>query len=367
MVSKVYNTAVSAPLITSPAELTSAWLTNVLTASGALTVGVVDGFELIDGRGNWSANARLRVRYSPDARGDRPERLFLKMVNTDLGDETFGDSEVTYYTRDYLDVAGVPLIRCHDAVYSAARQRYHLLLDDVSETHTEAYNKEPSLEYGLALADGLAAMHAHWWGAARLAAGGAPVHDAAHIRRFVEIAAPGVDHILPRFTPDLKPHWPRLIQDIFERHPQALIARTQDGNGFTLIHGDAGAYNILVPRQGDRPVYLIDRQPFNWSLTSWLGVYDLVYIMVLDWEPALCRQLEVPVLQRYHARLHDLGVTGYTWERLWHDYCLCAAMGVYIAVEYARGGVNEDTVQYWLPMLQRSLAACDDFDLLSRI
>jgi hypothetical protein len=33
----------------------------------------------------------------------------------------------------------------------------------------------------------------------------------------------------------------------------------------------AGASNILVPRQGDRPIYLIDRQPFNWSLTAWLG------------------------------------------------------------------------------------------------
>ncbi len=352
-------------LITHPSEITLEWLTGVLTTSGALTRGAVASFELDGGSGNWSANARLRLRYTPDALGERPERLFLKMVPTELDGETFDDSEVTYYTRDYVGLAGAPLLRCYDAVYSAEQQRYHILLDDVSETHVEAFQKEPTLAYGLALADGLAVMHARYWGAGRLAAAHAPIHDAAFIRRFVAVAEPGIAHILPRFAPQLKPHWPQLIRTLFARHPQALIDRTADDNGFTLIHGDAGCYNILVPRHGDRPVYLIDRQPFNWSLTTWLGAYDLVYIMVLDWDPALCRRLEVPVLQRYHARLRELGVTGYSWQQLWDDYRLCAAMGVYIAVEYSRGGVNEDTVRYWLPRLQRSLAACDDLDVLS--
>jgi hypothetical protein len=56
-------------------------------------------------------------------------------------------------------------------------------------------------------------------------------------------------------------------------------------SGFTLIHGDGGKANILIPRAGDRPVYIIDRQPF---------------------------------------------------ERLYDDCRLSAAMGVYIATEYCR-------------------------------
>jgi hypothetical protein len=354
-------------LISHPSQITLEWLNQALAASGALQEGAVTSFALEQGQGNWSTSARLRVHYSANARGELPQRLFVKMVGTDLEDESFGDSEVTYYTRDYAGLADAPLIRCYDAVYAADQMRYHLLLADVSETHTVACNQEPTLEYGLALAEGLAVMHAHWWGAARLAEAGAAWHDAAHIQRFVDIAAPGVRHVLPRFEPHLQPHWPQLIRTIFKHHPQALIERAQDANGFTLIHGDAGCYNILVPHRGVRPVYLIDRQPFNWSLTTWLGVYDLFYVMILDWEPALCRQLEGPVLRHYHARLQALGVSGYTWERLWNDYRLCAAMGVYIAVEYARGGVIEDTVQYWLPMLQHSLAACDALDVLALI
>jgi hypothetical protein len=349
-------------VITSLEQVTPAWLTGVLAQSAALTRGAVAGFDVDTGRGNWSTNASLKLQYTAGSQGDLPPSLFLKLVNADLGDEYFSDSEVTYYTRDYVDVPDAPLIRCYHAVFSKEKRCYHLLLEDLSATHVEAVDKTPTLELGLALAEGLAAIHARWWGAVRLAAAGAPIHSPEHIQRFVDIAEPGVGHILARFSAELEPHWPETMQRLFSRHPQAMIERSQDANGFTLIHGDVGAYNILVPRDGDRPLYVIDRQPFDWSLTTWLGVYDLAYAMVLDWEVETRRNLELPVLRHYHQQLLGRGVSGYPWEQLWDDYRLCAAMGVYIATEYCRGGINERWIPAWLPMLQRALTACDDLD-----
>lgn len=348
-------------VITDPAQVTPEWLTDVLAAGGALDAGMVVAFETDAGRGNWSSNVRLRVRYSPEARGEQPERLFLKMVNTDLGDEeSFGPSEVTYYTRDYVGVSDAPLVRCYHAAYSEARHRYHLLLDDLSDSHVSAGEKPPTLAYGEALAEGLAALHARWWGAARLAEAAAPIHDAAHILRFVAIAAPGMDYLIAGAGHLLEPHWPALLRDLFARHPAAMIARAADAEGFTLIHGDAGEYNILVPRQGDRPIYLIDRQPFDWSLTTWLGVYDLAYAMVIDWDTDRRRALEAPVLRHYHAELRRRGVGGTSWERLYDDYRLAAAMCVYVATEYCRGGIPERWWRFGPIMLRRALTACDD-------
>lgn len=343
-------------------QVTAEWLTAALGSSRALAEGQVADFSLDTGRGNWSSSARIQVTYSEDAQGDLPEKLFLKMVNTDLDDEFFGPSEVHYYTRDYVDVPNAPLLRCYSGVFSPTLQRYHLLLDDVTETHEEASGREPTLAYGLALADGLAALHARWWGGRRLAEAGAPIHSADHIQRFVDIAAPGVGHIMGRFAEELAPYRPETMTELFARHPQALIARTGDDDGFTLIHGDVGEYNVLVPRVGDRPVYIIDRQPFDWSLTTWLGVYDLAYALVLDWPVALRRELERPVLVRYHQQLMQRGVKGYSWERLFDDYRLCVAMGVYIAVEYCRGRVNERWLSIWMPMLKRSLTAIHDLN-----
>ncbi len=347
-------------VISSPDQVSPTWLTAALQAAGALTAGDVAAFDIDAGSGNWSSNAILHLRYTADATGELPPRLFLKMVNTDLDDESFSASEVTYYTRDYIGVTGTPLVRCYDAAYSAETRRYHLLLEDLSPTHVVASATPPTPAYGLALAEGLAVLHAHWWGAARLAEAAAPIHDAAFIRRFVAIAEPGVGHILAAVGDQLEPHWPGLMRDLYARHPAALIARTTDANGFTLIHGDVGENNVLIPRQGDRPIYIIDRQPFDWSLTTWLGVYDLAYAMVIDWDTATRRALEWPVLRRYHDELQRRGVTDYGWERLVEDYRLTAAMSVTVATEYCRDGVTSRWWSFGPVTLQRVLTACDD-------
>lgn len=347
-------------VITNIEEVTSEWLTAALAASGALTRGAVASFEQEMGQGNWSTHARLMLKYTDEAQGSLPRRLFLKMVNIDLGDQSFDASEVMYYRRDYVDVADAPLLRCYDAQYSEDLGRYHILLDDVSETHITAAEKAPSLDYGLALAEGFAVLHARWWGKQRLVEAGAPMHSASHIRNFAAIAEPGVDHLLRRFSSELKPHWLDALRELFAKHPQAMIARTLDPNGFTLVHGDPGEQNILVPRQGDYPVYLIDRQPFDWALTTWLGVYDLAYAIVLDWPTETRRQCEIPILERYYACLNSYGVRGYSREQLFDDYRLCVAICVYVATEYCRGGINERWIHTLLAMLQRSLTACDD-------
>ena len=349
-------------VITTIEQVTVEWLTAVLTQSGAISQGAVASFTADAGAGNWSANSKLDVIYTDEARGKMPKRLFLKLVNCDLDDESFGDSEVKYYTHDYVDVENVPLIGCYDAAYSDELMRYHILLDDVSETHIVASEKPVTLEYGLALAEGLAVLHARWWGARGLIEAGEPIHNAKHIEQFVDISERGVDPILGRVPNDLEAHWPDAMRDLFANHPRAIIERTHDANGFTIIHGDAGEYNIMVARERDVPIYIIDRQPFNWSLTVWLGAYDLAYAMVLDWEIDVRRKWETAVLQQYHAHLIKNGVVGYSWERLFDDYRLCVAMCVYIATEYCRGGVNKRWFHIWLRMLQRSLTACDDIN-----
>jgi ecdysteroid kinase len=345
-------------VIVSVDQVTAAWLTDVLTISGALESGAVESFEFDTGEERLSTNARLKVKYAAESRGEMPQKLFLKMVHTDQNDGFFGPSEVYYYIRDYVGVWDAPLIRHYDAAYSAEQGRYHVLMDDVSETHIVAIDKTPTLEYGLALADGLAAMHARWWD--RL--GDAPIPSAASIRRFVSIAEPGAEHILAACADQLKPHWPEMIRELFKKHPQAMIERTRDGNGFTLIHGDVNCFNVLVPTAGDRPIYIIDRQPFDWSLTTWLGVYDLAYVMVLDWDIEIRRTHEQAILRRYHEQLIAHGVSGYSWEQLFEDYRLAAPMIVYIPTEWNQRAFNAETMWIWLPMLQRALTAIDDLD-----
>lgn len=350
-------------VITSLDQVSAEWLTHVLKASGALKAGAVEAFAMVENQTRLSENGRLDVQYTPDAEGDRPQNLFLKLVNTDLDDEFFGDSELHYYFRDYLDLKDAPLVGAYDGAYSEVQRRYHLLMDDLSATHTVSIEKPPTLEYGLALAEALAALHAHWWGRERLEASYAPLPSAAQIERYVGIARPGAGHIIAACANQLEPHWPEAILDLYANHPRLMIERTRDGNGFTLIHGDLNAFNILVPLEGHRPIYLIDRQPFDWSLTTWLGAFDVAYPLLIDWEVDMRRQIEIPLLKRYHEHLIMRGVRGYSWEQLWHDYRLSAAICVYVVTEWCRGNFNAETMPIWMPMLQKTMTAFDDLEI----
>jgi hypothetical protein len=349
-------------VISSLGQVTAEWLTDVLTRSGALDVGKVESYTVLTTERELSSNARLNLTYSDNARGALPRNLFLKMVKLDMEDEFFGPSEVNYYIRDYVGVPDVPILRCYDGVYSEAAGGYHILLDDLADTHVPSREKPPSLEHGFVLAEGLAAMYAHWWGRERLIEAGEPIPDAAAINRFVSIARPGVEPILAECADQLAQHWPAAIYDLYQKHPSAMIDRTRDGCGFTLIHGDTNQSNVLVPIEGHRPIYIIDRQPFDWSLRTWLGVYDLSYNLVLKWDADVRRQLEEPILRHYLDHLTRRGVRDYSWDQLWDDYRLSAVMSVYVATEWCRGGLNRETQQYWLPMLQRSMTGFDDLD-----
>ena len=343
-------------------QITPEWLTGVLRRAGVLAAGQVTSVIIESSERILSTGTRIRIAFSEDATGLLPTKLFLKTVKTDQDEDFFGPSEVNYYLRDYKGVTCAPIPRCYDAVFSEEQRCYHLLLDDLADTHIEARHKPRTLEYGLALAEALACLHAAWWGGKRLTKIDEHLPTARQIEWFVEVARPGAGHILDAFDHELKAHWPAAVEEILQRHPLTMVARTNEPNGFTLIHGDPNWNNILVPHDADRPLYIIDRQPFNWSLTVWLGVYDLVYALVLDWSIDERRRFEMPILRHYHDRLMALGVRDYSWEQLLLDYCLSVPICVYVAIEWCRGGINEQWVHVWLPMLQQALTACDDLN-----
>ncbi|HCQ05010.1 MAG TPA: hypothetical protein DIT99_32040 [Candidatus Latescibacteria bacterium] len=60
----------------------------MLSQDGALAEGAVASFESDTTVRELSTNARLKITYTADAAGDRPECLFLKIVHTDMDKES---------------------------------------------------------------------------------------------------------------------------------------------------------------------------------------------------------------------------------------------------------------------------------------
>src|SRR5687768_10951998 len=134
----------SARCITHPDQADARWLTEVLLEAGALRSGSVTSVARDCQSSNWSHSVWLEPRYEESAGGERPQSLLLKIC-ADAG-ESFGPSEVHYYTRDYRGYAEAPLVRCYHAAYQPVPRAYHLLLADMRATHANAFQVPPSLE-----------------------------------------------------------------------------------------------------------------------------------------------------------------------------------------------------------------------------
>lgn len=337
-------------VVTDPGQVSAAWLEQALVADGALRAGGVADLAVEPIGGTWSRMLRLRPSYQPGSTGDLPGQLLLKLCGAEGG--VFGRSEVDYYTRDYLGLAGAPIPRCYAAAYQEDPRRYHLLVEDLSATHAPCWDRTPTEEHARALADAVAALHSHHW--AQPPAEGA-------FERYVAHVGAGLEPMLALTTETIAPHWPARLRQIFPQIAARYQERAKRPAGMTMIHGDLNSGNILAPRVGETPIYLIDRQPFDWSLTRWLGVSDLVYMMVLWWETPARRNLEEPTLRRYHAALRARGVAGYSWEQLYADYRLCIIEAIAVASEWCVLEEDRERMRWvWERELTRALAAFED-------
>lgn len=380
-------------VITDPAQITKEWLESCLTNAGALVSGSIDSFVLTRQPGTWSSSVDITLTYQPNATGSLPARLFLKLCQ--VGAEGFGASEINYYTKDYLDSPDVPLLTCYGAAYfppdftfSPTRPGYyHLLLENVAATHSNCWQLEPNANFARRLGEAFAALHAPYWGAPNLEKHGAvpfPQRTKEELARYFAHIRPGLEPLLAAIEGDANtdPAWLTLIPRIFEWHPKLMLARSdltleqeqaaRRGQGFTLIHGDLNPGNILWPNDDEEKetgrLYLIDRQPFDWSLTHWLGASDLTYAIVTWWPPQQRRELEHEVLRSYHSSLLAHGITGYSWAQLIYDYKLCAIQTLYVATEWCRDEKTLTEMRWvWYPQLQRAMAAFADLDCASLV
>jgi len=310
--------------------------------------------------------ARCEVEYTKSVPADLPRHLLVKLPRpdrpADLMDE-LGRKEVTFYRDVAAHLSGVPIPRCLAADVTAPG-RWHIVLEDLSETHTQPQWPVPPADAACAAAvDALAVVHAALWNDPRIETdlgNSLTAQDVAdNTRQATELATRFVAFLGDRLSATRQRAYEQVVRGLprlweWWARPEAR----------TLVHGDAHAWNLLFPREatGDGstsgmpgPVYLIDWQTWRVGVPT----FDLATFMVLDWYPERRARLEGRLLSRYHDRLCALGVRGYPWEMCWMDYRMAAANTLFTPAWRWDNGTE---AQYWWPHLERALSAFEDLD-----
>ncbi len=340
-------------------DLSADWLTDVLREKGVLDTGRVTDVKEASSTHQASLNYFLNVTYSTDASPAAPKTLFLKLSRPERLPLTA--SEVEYYTKIVVQTPLKITPTCYAAEYDSQTGAYHILLEDVSATHTGLSLAYPPITgHALSMAKTLARLHAYWWERPNLTTV-SELPTETVINRYVDTCRPGLSPMFDFLGDRITAQQKNLIDMLTQKYPYWMKKRTrQTPNQLTLIHGDCHNANWLMPKN-EGETYLVDRQPFDWSLTCWLGVSDLTYMMVHWWYPKFRERVEESVLRTYHEELLAQGVTDYTWSQLWDDYRLCAIQSLYVSLAWCSNRVGdvdvEKTSWIWYPKVVFTLDA----------
>ena len=303
-----------------------------------------------------SLSRRLRLDYEGPA-ADAPASVILKMGH--LG----GAGRVPYANRNeiafYRDIApGLPgrlVPRCFEAVGATDTSPWHLLLEDLTDSHFIAteWPLPPTFGQCESMVRALAGIHAAWWDHPRLGVSIGRWRNPEDWSPVLQDLADQFARFMDSHGEMMPPERRDLYQRLLERAPQ-LLARYHSRRNLTIIHGDAHPWNFFLPRPGEGGnVRLLDWE--NWSLDT--ATDDLAYMMAMLWYPDRRRRMERPLLDIYHAALLANGVGHYDRQALDDDYRLST---LWLITRPIAQAANNIPPRVWWSNLERIFLAVDD-------
>jgi hypothetical protein len=340
--------------ITDIEELSNEWLSGVLRRAGVLDEGFVVRCDVKRARTLLISKVfHLAVTYSADAPANAPTRLFLKISSPTLQSH-FSQKEVEFYNTVAPRAPELPLIRCYDAAFSRASGAAHVLLEDVSETHTQTVSPLPPSHRDCELAiDCLAQLHARFWEHPQLGTEIGTLMTATEFESLVQTLRTHLDGFLDflgdRLTDERRKYYERIVAGSMQPWRRMLKP-----DGLTVSHGDAHSWNFLYPRDAAKGTALI----FDWHL--WhvdIPLKDLAFMIALNWYPQRRSLLEQKLLRRYHAALVVGGVEGYSWEDCWRDYRFAVVRELFVPVWQWSSGMP---ASIWWSNLEKIWLAFED-------
>jgi hypothetical protein len=318
-------------------DLTPAWLTDVLLAQGSLVSGRVEYVEQKRDPNPVTHNATLHLRYSSDARGSLPSKLFFKQDQR--------TSEAKFYKEVAPMLTEVVVPRCYDAQFGDANS--HVLLDYIERTHFTPSEILPvSRFHHESVVDTLANVHGQFWGDVHFNKVGNLATDipgftlsvaSQHFTAFV-------DYLGDRLSSRRRGYFERILGQ-FPKHRSATPK--------TLVHGDAHFWNFLYPYDTAEPLYLLDWA--MWHIN--VGVSDVAFSIALQCYPQHRTEIEKPLVRRYHERLLEKGVGHYAWAQCWEDYRRTVMDQCLLAIQWQHFGLPASV---WWFALECSISAFED-------
>lgn len=340
-----------------PRAADPAYLSGVLGRAGLLGDGSIRRVEIASDRATLlSRIVRLRL-HCDNLPPTAPATLILKSALPQSAGSNWnaGQREVEFYTRVAPATTTPVLPRCFDAVWTEETGAWHLLLEDLTDSHSIAtqWPLPPNEQQCGQIIEALARFHASWWDDSRLGVTVGTWPDHLKIETYVRDLGRHLTSFVDRLGDSLSPERRGLCEAVLAAAPR-LLQRVSARRNVTIGHGDAHVWNVMLPRGSGDPRW------FDWD--GWglnVASNDLAYMMAVHWYPDRRRRLEATLLDRYHRALLGHGVQGYDRLTLQNDYRRSTLLKVLVPIWQAGHGIPPVV---WWGHLERIAQAVDDLD-----
>ena len=221
---------------------------------------------------------RLRLTYSGPA-FDAPRSIIFKTGHPErIGDSLHaGRQEVAFYSQVAPLMAPNVIPYCYEAYRNAETSGWHLLLEDLTESHAVAtqWPLPPTRQQCESIVRAHARLHAFWWDDPRLGVSVGTWLDPDAMDRQMQLVASDFQRFADRVGDLLSLERRRLYELLLGSAPR-LLQRYHSHRDATITQGDAHVWNTFLPRDHDSD----DVRLFDWD--SWrldFGSRDLAYMM----------------------------------------------------------------------------------------
>jgi hypothetical protein len=333
--------------------INAAHLNAILEKAGVLGDPHVQDVTIISDRPTLvSRIIRLRLTYDGPA-NTLPGSLIVKTGHPER-EWTVGNKEVAFYIDVAPSLPAGLVPRCFEARHADATTPWHLVLEDLSDTHALAteWPLPPSEAQCRTIVGSLGRFHAVWWEDPRLGVTVGAWPDDAAVGRMIQQVVGYFDVFAGRLGDELSPERRAIYERLIAEIPR-LHKRYRDTKNITLAHGDAHVWNCFLPRNGSGDVRWFDWE--QWRIRA--PTIDLAYMMALHWYPERRRRLEGVLLDYYHEVLLENGINSYSRADMQEDYRLSVLLHTMTPVFMAAQGFPP---VIWWNHFQRIMAAVDD-------
>jgi hypothetical protein len=312
-------------------DLTPQWFTTVLQdggAAGAATT-VAHADTQVIGTGQMGMVTRTRLTYQPG--NDGPTSVIVKLPSTDAGSRQLGvaagicEAEVRFY-QEIAPTVDIRMPALYWADLEAASGRFTLVLEDLGADAEvgDMIAGATSAQIDVAF-EALIGLQAPRWNDPDLAA--TPwIADLARTEMLFGTVAAAVAPFEARFADRLEPRHVELIRQIAPHAPE--VAQLIWQPPLVICHGDYRLDNMLFGRSAAAPAFAM----IDWQCTR-LGppLLDAAIFMASCVDVDARRGQQDHLLESYHKRLVDAGISGFSLQDAWESYRRCSLYPLLIA------------------------------------